>query len=328
LKSKTVQHDLKAKRDSFPFAPQIAIFFPLLVATVLFAAAPPQASNSVTSLLNAGRVDEVIAALKGKDDAASHNLLARAYYAEDKTDDAIHEAEKSVEMAPNNAEFHLWLGRAYGQKAEKSNVFKQAGLAGKVRGEFEKAVQLDPNNVDARSDLAEYYTEAPGMMGGGVDKAKAQADAVAQRDPAAAAFIRAKIAEKKKDDTEAVKEFKAAIAASKTPADHWLNLAAYYRDHKNTAEMMEALKKAISSPRKSGAVLHDAAHMLYETGQDLVLAADLARKYLVAPDKSEEVPTFKTHVLLGKILEKRGDKAGSEKEFAAAKQMAHDYNWK
>ncbi len=270
----------------------------------------------------------MIAALKGKDDAASHNLLARAYYAEDKTDEAIREAEKSVQMAPNNAEYHLWLGRAYGQKAEKVNVFKQAGLAGKVRGEFEKAVQLDPNNEDARSDLAEYYTDAPGMMGGGVDKAKAQADAIAQRDPAVAAFIRAKIAEKNKDEAAAVKEYKAAIAGSKTPAEQWLNLAGYYKDRKNNAAMTEAIQKAVSSPHKSAAVLNDAADMLFQSGQDLKLAAELAQKYLAAPDKSEEAPAFKTHVLLGKILEKQGDKAGAEKEFAAAKSMAREYRWK
>jgi hypothetical protein len=32
-------------------------------------------------------------------------------------------------------------------------------------------------------------------------------------------------------------------------------------------------------------------------------------------------------VLLGKILEKQGDKAGAEKEFAAARGMARDYRW-
>jgi tetratricopeptide (TPR) repeat protein len=182
LKSKTHDEGSKTQRSSLTLESGGAIFLSLLLTVGLFAAAaPPASNNSPTSLLNQGRVDEVIATLKGKEDAASHNLLARAYYAEDKTDEAISEAEKSVQMAPNNAEYHLWLGRAYGQKAEKVNVFKQAGLAGKVRGEFEKAVQLDPNNMDARSDLSEYYVDAPGMMGGGVDKAKAQADAIAQR---------------------------------------------------------------------------------------------------------------------------------------------------
>ena len=59
-----------------------------------------------------------------------------------------------------------------------------ASLAGKVRNEFEAAVRLDPNNVDARSDLGEFYLEAPGIVGGGRDKAEAQTQALAALDPA------------------------------------------------------------------------------------------------------------------------------------------------
>src|SRR6185437_7096796 len=106
----------------------------------------PQGANPAVALLNQGRVDEVISSLGNHSDAESQNLLARAYYAEDKSDEAIDHASKAVELAPNNALYHLWLGRAYGQKAEKVNVFRQAGLAGKVRGEFEKAVALDGGN--------------------------------------------------------------------------------------------------------------------------------------------------------------------------------------
>jgi tetratricopeptide (TPR) repeat protein len=302
----------------------VAFFICFLVGAAIGAETPHHA-NPALALLNAGRLDEAVASLQKQNDAESHNLLARAYYAEDKTDEAIKEGEKAVEMSPNNAAYHVWLGRAYGQKAEKVNVFRQAGLAGKVREQFEKAVALDGSNMDARSDLAEYYVDAPGMMGGGVDKARAQADAVAQKDPSLAHFIRAKIAEKAKDFAGAEKEYKAAIESSKTPAEQWMNLAGFYKDRKNTQAMVDAMKKAVAAPHKSAAVLSDAAELLYSTGQDLTMAAELARKYLAAPDKSEEAPAFKTHVLLGRILEKQGDKAGAQKEFQAALAMAKDY---
>ena len=56
---------------------------------------------------------------------------------------------------------------------------KAAGLAKKVRTEFERAVEFAPNNWEARTDLAEFYLEAPGIVGGGKDKARAQADLLA-----------------------------------------------------------------------------------------------------------------------------------------------------
>jgi len=229
---------------------------------ICFAGDSPAASNPAIALLNAGRVDEVISSLQKQNTAEAHILMGRAYYAEDKTDEAIKEGEKAVEMSPNESAYHLWLGRFYGQKAEKVNVMRQAGLAGKVRGEFEKAVALDANNLEARSDLAEYYVDAPGFMGGGTDKAKAQAEAVAQKYPAVASFIRAKIAEKGKDFDGAEKDYKSAIAASKTPAEQWLNLAGFYKERKNSAAMIEAVKKAIATPHKSNTVLSDAADLL------------------------------------------------------------------
>jgi len=59
-----------------------------------------------------------------------------------------------------------------------------ARLAGKVREEFERAVRLSPNDVDARLDLAEFYAEAPTIVGGGEQKARAQAQSIAALNPA------------------------------------------------------------------------------------------------------------------------------------------------
>ena len=92
-------------------------------------------------------------------------------------------AEKRSSLDPDNSRFHLWLGRVYGEKAERANPLAAAVLAGKVREEFERAVQLNPKDVDARLDLAEFYIEAPGILGGGEQKAREQAQSIATREP-------------------------------------------------------------------------------------------------------------------------------------------------
>jgi tetratricopeptide (TPR) repeat protein len=287
-------------------------------------------SNQTQSLLNAGRVDEAIALLKqqiatNKSNADAQNLLARAYYAEELTDQAIPPGERAVEIAPNSSLFHLWLGRIYGAKAEKANPFRAMGFARKVRDQFESAVQLDPNNLEARTDLAEFYLEAPGMVGGGKDKAAAQAEALTTKAPHIAHWIRARLAEKDKNYTEAEKEYKAAIESTKTNAEQWLNLAGFYQQRGRIPEMQHALDKAVTAPRKSSAVLYDAAHLLFHANQKLPLAAELDNKYLNSKDKVEEAPAFKAYVLLGQILEKQGDKAGAAKQYQAALSLAKDY---
>jgi tetratricopeptide (TPR) repeat protein len=298
-----------------------------LAALVLPAVAA--AADSPSDLLAAGRVDDAISSLSTQlnsspNDAASHNLLCRAYFAVGKWDSAISECEKAVSIGPNNGEYHLWLGRAYGEKADASNFFTAAGLAKKVRNEFEQAVQLDPNNVGARTDLAEFYLEAPGIVGGGQDKARAQADMVAKLNPAKAHWIQGRLAEKNKDSSTAEKEYRAAIDASHGGANAWLNLALFYRKAGRLDEMQDALKKAATAPLDQPEVLVDAASTLLRANRDLPFATQLVRRYL-SSSTVEEAPRFKAHYLLGNILEKQGDKQGAAKEYETALTMAKDF---
>src|SRR6516225_6891658 len=90
--------------------------------------------------------------------------------------------EKAVAAEPSNSDYALWLGRAYGRRAEMSNPFSAVGQASKARLYFERAVELDPRNLEALNDLLEYYLEAPGFRGGGTDKARATAARIGQVD--------------------------------------------------------------------------------------------------------------------------------------------------
>src|SRR5262249_39678139 len=147
-----------------------------------------------------GRVDEAIATLQVRitaapQDAESQNLLCRAHLALAHWDAAVAACQKAVSLNPGSSQYHLWLGRAYGEKADHASFFAATGLARKVRGEFETAVRLDPDNVEARSDLADFYVQAPGIIGGGKDKAAGQAQQLSSLDPAEAHLVQAQIAE-------------------------------------------------------------------------------------------------------------------------------------
>jgi tetratricopeptide (TPR) repeat protein len=299
----------------------------LLVAFVCTAGA----ADSAPALLAAGRVDDAISTLRGElnqtpNDPQAHNLLCRAYFALEDWDRAASACEKAVALAPNNSNYHLWLGRTYGEKADASSFFTAAGLAKKVRTEFERAVELDPNNVDARTDLAEFYVEAPGIVGGGQDKARAQAAKLAVLDDAKAHWINARIAEKKKDLATAEQEYRAAIRADNGSADSWLNLASFYRHTGRLNEMEKAIDQISAAPTKSSVVLVDAAETLVRAGRNFPGAVLLLRRYLASSSPAEEAPTFKAHYLLGTILEKQGDKPGAAQEYCAALTMAKNFS--
>ena len=125
---------------------------------------------------SAAMVEQGRAALQQKDFAATATLL-----------------ESTVAHSPSNAEAHYELGIAYGRLAEESSILRQAMFALRARDQFLEAVRLDPNHLDARFSLVQYYMLAPAVLGGSEEKALREASEIRKRDEAgghrAAAFI-------------------------------------------------------------------------------------------------------------------------------------------
>ncbi|MGA9511438.1 MAG: tetratricopeptide repeat protein [Candidatus Sulfotelmatobacter sp.] len=298
------------------------------VVAILALLVVPAAADTPRDLLDGGRVDQAMQILEqhihSAPTAEAYNLLCRADFELDDWDAGIPACEKAVSLAPENGLYHLWLGRIYGEKADHSGFLKAAGLAKKVRSEFERAVEFDPNNWEAHTDLAEFYLEAPGIVGGGEDKARAQADLLASTNPDMADWVRARIAQKKKDNGVAEKEYRAAIDASHGGARAWVNLAGFYRHTGRMDEMEQALHTMESRPLDWPAALMDGAGLLLRTGRDYPLAIRLVRRYL-ASGPVEEWPAFKAHFLLGELLEKQGERDAAAEQYRAALAMAHTF---
>ena len=289
------------------------------------------AESADSKLLADGRVDDAIASLQHKigsapKDSESYNLLCRAYFMIGDWDKGISACEKAVSLDSGNAQYHLWLGRIYGEKADRANFLSAASLAKKVRNEFETAVRLNPNSADARTDLAEYYLEAPGIVGGGRDKAEAQAQQLAAIDPVRAGWVKGRLAEKKKDLASAEKEYRAAIEAGHGSALAWLNLALFYRHTSRLDEMEDAIRRASAAPQiDQSEVLMECAEILLRARRDLPRSTQLLRRYVSSNRTVEAAPAFKAHYLLGTALEQQGDKPAAAKEYQASLALASSY---
>ena len=303
------------------------VFFVFLT---LLASLTASVADSAKDMLAAGRIDETIAQLNSHlsaapSDAESANLLCRAYFALEDWERAESSCRKAVTLDPGNGRFHLWLGRAVGEKADRANPFAAAVLAVKVRGEFERAVQLNPKDVEARLDLAEFYLSAPGIVGGGEDKAREQAQFIATMDSGREHWVYARIAEKKKDATTAEREYRQYIDLSHGDAEAWLNLAIFFRNQKRYDEMEQAIVKLSQAPTTKLEVLEESSGMLYRAGRSYAFAMELLRRYL-ATGPVEAAPAHKAHYLLGTLLEKQGDKTGAAREYRASLALVRNYD--
>lgn len=192
---------------------------------------------------------------------ASPATEAAAAFARGDADAAVTGYEKAAALAPADSNLQLRLGDAYGLAAQKAGMFSKLGFAKKARGAYEKAVQLDPRNLDARQSLLSFYQMAPSVMGGGLDKAREQAAAIRTLDAVRGhvAFGMIALAEKKYSD--AATEFEAALLTA--PDDY----AALFQIGKTAALSGErldrgdaALRRCLAMTPPAGAPGHDAVH--------------------------------------------------------------------
>ena len=271
-----------------------------------------------------GKVDAAIAELStAPKTPETHALLCSLDGSIEKWDEAVRECEAASAAAPTSSDYALELARAYGAKADHSGALTGLRMVGRVRENFERAVQLDPNSVEALSDLGEFYVEAPGMVGGGTDKARALVIRLQPLSPARAHRLAGMIAAKAKDDKTAEQEFKAATALAHTP-EAYVDLAKFYRAHKQADRAAEQAKLALRHDAHHGPDSLDAATILLDLKLETSAAQDALRAYLQTP-QSGVANYAKAHVLLGDSLRTAGDTAGAQKEYAAAVALAHDY---
>jgi Flp pilus assembly protein TadD len=216
------------------------------------------------------------------------------------------------------------MAHVYGEKASRANFLAAVSLAGKTREELERAVQLNPKDVDARVDLAEFYIEAPGIVGGGQDKARTQARLIGATDPAREHWVYGRIAEKNHDTVTAEREYHRMIEVSNGDSEAWLNLALFFRHQKRYDEMEQTLVRTSQAPMSKPDVLVDIAQNLVRIGRNPVLAIQVLHRYLTARPV-EEAPAFKAHYLLGSLFEKQGDMANAAREYQTSLSLARQF---
>jgi tetratricopeptide (TPR) repeat protein len=263
-----------------------------------------------------------LAAAKEPQNGEVQLLLVKSYLELQEHDPAIKSAEKAVAIDPQNSLYHEWLGRAYGEKADHASLFSAISLAKKTRKEFETAIQLDGKNFSARQALIEFDCSAPGIVGGGEEKALPQIKQLAEMDAAEGHYAAGNCRRQKKDFAVADEEFGKALESNPRSAELIYDIGDYAAKRGQperlltVADMGERL--AAGDPR--GRFYRGVALVLKKENPEE--AERLLREYAKkAPMRSGYPRPAAAHAWLGRLFEDQNKMEEAVKEFESALKL-------
>jgi tetratricopeptide (TPR) repeat protein len=245
-------------------------------------------------------------------------LLAKSHFELRQFDAAVANAERAVAVAPENSIYHEWLGRSFGEKASKSSWFSALSLARKTQQEFETAVRLNPRNYSAFQALIEFDCAAPGIAGGGEDKAQPKIEQLTAMDEAEGHYAAGNCRRQKKDYHAAEAEFDKALVNAKSP-DLIFDIGDYALKRNQPERLLavvEAGQKASrSDPRTK--FYRAAALILLKRKPDE--AESLLREYLnTAPRRTGYPRPALAHDWLGRLFENQNNRDAAAREYATS----------
>ena len=336
----------------------------------LFAVAPalaadagaPQAARALMEAAHWKRARQVLETQEKAtpDDPAILSALAevRAQFGE------IEEAEKlarrAVALAPDDAQAHESLAEVVGRRAQKSGPLKGLGLAREFKREAERAVALDPKQVEARDVLMQFHLQAPGIVGADRKKARAYADEIARLDPVRGELALAEYSAATKDTQaiegcyrraiakdphavdphlslanwlltpwrlrldEAEVETRAVLAESPDRAGAWSLLAIIAVKRQDTGALDSILAAADARCPDSRAPWYQAGRLLLLDGRDLPRAEKCFRHYLEIDPEPGSPTLAHGHWRLAQVLEKEGRRPEARAELETALRMKPD----
>ena len=299
----------------------------LIIAPSCVNAAVRELPGDIERLYNGGLYRQAAEALtaaiqREPQESSLHYWLGRCFYELRDYNRAVSSLERAIALEPDRSDYHDWLGKSYGRKAEEANrftPFTSISLAHKTRREFETAVRLDANNLEAQRDLIRYLMNAPGIVGGSEQAAEQRVHALSAVNSIEGELAQAELLASRKKFDEANQQYRKILNLKPDRIGVYFEIGEYYRDRGDAGQMSEAVE--------AGALLAPSDHRLdYYRGIALILGnrnqgeaeKDLHHYLDTVPD-NDNVPSHSTtHEWLGKLYDKEGQLDRAAQEYRAA----------
>ena len=182
-----------------------------------------------------------------KDTATKNDALyylGRIAIQEGDADKAKGYLDQSVDLQPNASDEYYWLAVVYGELAQKANILKQASYASSVHKYYQLAVDADPKNIAARRGLFLFYVIAPGIMGGGIDKAERTLGDIRRLSPVDADIKQLDLFGRKEEHEKQLTHAKFLVATYPSSAEALFSAAHTFRNQQKLDDAIASFEAA------------------------------------------------------------------------------------
>ena len=230
--------------------------------------------------------------------------------------------EQALKLKPNSAEYHYHLGGAYGNQAQKAGMFGGLGLAKKSKAELERAVQLDPNYLEARFALIDFLSIAPGIVGGSMEKALEHAAEIKKRDAIDGHRAYGRIYTRQKKTDLARKEYVDAVRENpNSPKAHYF-LGNFLVNEKDWSGSLHEYEYAIKLDPAYMPPWFRIGYHATKSESNYARGEESLRKYLGHTPADDEPSLASAWYYLGMLQEKQGKKAEARQSYGNALKLA------
>lgn len=233
-------------------------------------------------------------------------------------DDAASAFERAVELDQNRSEYHLWLGYAYTRQLATANFIRKGIIGRRIGPQFDRAVELDSSSIAAAEARVDFYLDAPGMVGGGADKAKTEAARLTRLSAYHGGFARAKIAEKSQTWDDAEREYRGLVRAFPDSTRPVVALATLLQSRERFAEAFDVIDTRLARFPNDTVVIYQLGRAAAISGRELTRGEAALRKFLSLLGVSDPQSRASAHYRLGMIREKQGDVANARVQYDSA----------
>ena len=267
---------------------------------------------NIATLYNAGQYGQAAEALqaaaeRNPKDASLQYWLGRCFFELRDFSNAIASLERAVSLDPGRSEYHDWLGRACGRKADQNSHSKMASalsLARRTHSEFKTAVQLNGTNIQAQRDLIAFMANAPPNLGGGEEHAMEQIRALSAVDPVEGELALGDLYTVRKKFEEASDEYQKVLESASNRIENYFEVADYYRDRGDSEKMSQAAEAAAKiTPSDRRLSYYRGVALVLEKLDPEAAEKDLRTYIDTVPDNSELPAHSSAFEWLGRLYE-------------------------